>query len=936
MQCTAGPVAASRLSRTCPGAGSTLTARSGAHRHTIRGIRGNGLAARVNTLHFTHRPTTVDMRERKLQRLFLDYRDNGRADDLAAVFDEVAPGLHALARHVLGSVQDADDVLQATFLTAIERRERFDDSHPVRSWLAGILVNKARQHVRREARSPRPEDVSARAQSDPAAAASESELERRLDAALAGLPGRDREVLVAVLRDGEPPSEIARRDGVSAGTARVRVHRALRRLRRALPVGFATSAASGAPTLDAVRARVIQAARSHEPTAGGAAAAQGAASGAPALALAAAAVVTVGGVAAWTLRDVEPVSGSARNDATVARSSPTSPPAVPDLERSDVRTGRARSNAVAEKEETAIESTALSLTLRVTGLGEAPPPPEVVLEVRRDDAAPFSLELEEDGVRTMSLPGVTEESPLVVVVAHPGYVDVRRELGPDDRVEDGWDIAIDLVRSHTRLHGSVRFVGAGAQDASGAAALFPAVIEGTGYTRAVSTAAVEHEEEFVLWSEATEGRVVVAAAGFAPELRAFGLDSIGEVELGVFTLVRGAAIEGTAYRNREDDGDDAPPGEVTAHHVERGDASYARFAGTEVGLIGGRSFTSAVDVEVDAEGHFRIEGLEPAPHDVMYFQGFASTASSTHDVEAAGTRVDAPAVGVELVSPVHTYTVVVTSDGEPVRDATVHYKFDGGGSVSGPTVENGEYDFRMASSDPTSHEVVVSKPGFESRALRLAPADFGPTRRIAVDLARTAPPSELTLELVSPGGPLGPLHLRLDLAGSDFHVFRALDGTESLVPLGEVPAGSYELSIAPRIAKDVHPRQLGRWLATEARVELHPDQPVYLPVELVPAGRLLMHVTGAPGKTAGYWRLDGPTRRGLNLLRWDEEAGRSTEIWVTAEAEVPGDYWCHGALVPGDYELTVPRGEGSEPFVAEFAIVEGQVVEVDVDAGGDG
>jgi len=84
---------------------------------------------------------------------FAAFVRDGDPADLAAVFDALAPDLLLLAAHVSWSGTDAEDLVQATFVTAIERRDDYDTSRPVRPWLVGILVNHARnsnRKVRRE------------------------------------------------------------------------------------------------------------------------------------------------------------------------------------------------------------------------------------------------------------------------------------------------------------------------------------------------------------------------------------------------------------------------------------------------------------------------------------------------------------------------------------------------------------------------------------------------------------------------------------------------------------------------------------------------------------------------------------------------------------------------------------------------------------------
>ena len=62
---------------------------------------------------------------------------------LGRCFDRAAPELLGLARRLVGSDR-ADDVLQETFLAAIERPGSYERGRPLMPWLVGVLVNRAR------------------------------------------------------------------------------------------------------------------------------------------------------------------------------------------------------------------------------------------------------------------------------------------------------------------------------------------------------------------------------------------------------------------------------------------------------------------------------------------------------------------------------------------------------------------------------------------------------------------------------------------------------------------------------------------------------------------------------------------------------------------------------------------------------------------------
>ena len=84
------------------------------------------------------------MRASQLSRLFVRYRMRGDVEALAAVFDEVAPGLLQVAKHLSARTCEPEDLVQTTFLVAIERSDSFDEARPLVPWMMGILANQAR------------------------------------------------------------------------------------------------------------------------------------------------------------------------------------------------------------------------------------------------------------------------------------------------------------------------------------------------------------------------------------------------------------------------------------------------------------------------------------------------------------------------------------------------------------------------------------------------------------------------------------------------------------------------------------------------------------------------------------------------------------------------------------------------------------------------
>src|SRR5688572_30525768 len=97
-----------------------------------------------------NRKDQAPARQQAIDEAFVRFQRSGDPEDLAVVFDGTAPKLLQMSQHLAPEPGTADDLLQATFLAAIEHRHEYDaEKGSVRAWLFGILANRAR--IRRRA-----------------------------------------------------------------------------------------------------------------------------------------------------------------------------------------------------------------------------------------------------------------------------------------------------------------------------------------------------------------------------------------------------------------------------------------------------------------------------------------------------------------------------------------------------------------------------------------------------------------------------------------------------------------------------------------------------------------------------------------------------------------------------------------------------------------
>ncbi len=156
-------------------------------------------------------------------------------------FEELVRVSHAetytLARRLTGNEEDARDVVQEAYLRAFKGLKRFRGDAQFSTWMYRITANCAATHLAKRAKhrhdtldSDDPV-VDERATYDPQAQIDAGDMRDRLTDALGDLPPRLRQVVV--LRDiyDLPHEAIAAELGISESAAKVRLHRARKKLR---------------------------------------------------------------------------------------------------------------------------------------------------------------------------------------------------------------------------------------------------------------------------------------------------------------------------------------------------------------------------------------------------------------------------------------------------------------------------------------------------------------------------------------------------------------------------------------------------------------------------------------------------------------------------------------------------------------------------------
>lgn len=143
---------------------------------------------------------------------------------------------YAVAYRVMQQREDAEDMVQEGFVSALKNIDRFELGRPFAPWLHRIIINRALSARRSRAfqiTESLPEQQESRGDS-PLALALRGEVMDRFRASLADLPERQRIVIELHEVDGFSAEEIGDQLGITAGTVRWYIHQARRVLRTAL------------------------------------------------------------------------------------------------------------------------------------------------------------------------------------------------------------------------------------------------------------------------------------------------------------------------------------------------------------------------------------------------------------------------------------------------------------------------------------------------------------------------------------------------------------------------------------------------------------------------------------------------------------------------------------------------------------------------------
>ena len=166
---------------------------------------------------------------------------SGRATspDFEQIYREYAPMIYRTAKGVLGSSQDAEDVLQTIFLRLLRRELPPDLTRNPKAYLYRAAVNASLDTIEARRRNVLTADADRLGVTPVNADRFEDDLHKRLYEAIAQLGPEAAEILILRYVHGANDAEIAKMLGTSRGVIAVRLFRSRARLKKLLrsPMG---------------------------------------------------------------------------------------------------------------------------------------------------------------------------------------------------------------------------------------------------------------------------------------------------------------------------------------------------------------------------------------------------------------------------------------------------------------------------------------------------------------------------------------------------------------------------------------------------------------------------------------------------------------------------------------------------------------------------
>ena len=168
----------------------------------------------------------------------------GDSDAFRGLVERHSRAVYRLAHRMTGSPQDAEDVVQDTFLKAYRQLGRFESRANFGTWLHRIAVNCSIDLIRSRKHQETSHDAAdldaldttddRRVDPSPERLMLSTEVQQRVTRAMDGLTAMERAAFVLRHFEGQSIDEIGRELGLKANAAKHSIFRAVRKMRLAL------------------------------------------------------------------------------------------------------------------------------------------------------------------------------------------------------------------------------------------------------------------------------------------------------------------------------------------------------------------------------------------------------------------------------------------------------------------------------------------------------------------------------------------------------------------------------------------------------------------------------------------------------------------------------------------------------------------------------
>ncbi len=171
---------------------------------------------------------------------------DGDSEAFHSLVDRHSRAVYRLAYRMTGSPQDAEDVVQETFLRAYKQLGRFESRANFGTWLHRIAVNcsidliRSRPHREAAHDAPDLEQFGAAVDGGDASGASperlmlSTEVQERISSAMSGLSAMERAAFTLRHFEGRSIDEISQSLGLKTNATKHSIFRAVRKMRSAL------------------------------------------------------------------------------------------------------------------------------------------------------------------------------------------------------------------------------------------------------------------------------------------------------------------------------------------------------------------------------------------------------------------------------------------------------------------------------------------------------------------------------------------------------------------------------------------------------------------------------------------------------------------------------------------------------------------------------